>query len=121
MYLLIVLKMKQDSVFLSSLELDKGSREFLDSLEPTGSREFLDSSLEPSTGSREFLDSLELSTGSDADLILMSFQIVLLDMTASFDLDWDSPCQDKKLFLSMSTSQQLYAQTCLPSGDMGLL
>ena len=70
-YLLIVLKMKQDSVFLSSLELDKGSR--------------------------EFLDSLELSTGSDADLILMSFQIVLLDMTASFDLDWDSPCQDKKL------------------------
>ena len=70
-YLLIVLKMKQDSVFLSSLELDKGSREFLDSLEP--------------------------STGSDADLILMSFQIVLLDMTASFDLDWDSPCQDKKL------------------------
>ena len=97
-YLLIVLKMKQDSVFLSSLELDKGSREFLDSLEPsTGSREFLDSSLEPSTGSREFLDSLELSTGSDADLILMSFQIVLLDMTASFDLDWDSPCQDKKL------------------------
>ena len=83
-YLLIVLKMKLDSVFLSSLELDKGSREFLDSLEP-------------STGSREFLDSLELSTGSDADLILMSFQIVLLDMTASFDLDWDSPCQDKKL------------------------
>ena len=71
MYLLIVLKMKQDRVFLSSMELDKGSR--------------------------EFLDSLELSTGSDADLILMSFQIVLLDMTASFDLDWDSPCQDKKL------------------------
>ena len=65
-YLLIVLKMKQDSVFLSSLELDKGSREFLDSLEPsTGSREFLDSSVEPSTGSREFLDSSEPSTGSN--------------------------------------------------------
>ena len=65
-YLLIVLKMKQDSVFLSSLELDKGSREFLDSLEPsTGSREFLDSS-EPSTGSNEFLNSLELDTFPNA-------------------------------------------------------
>ena len=98
MSFLIVLKdWERSSVSLSSLELDKGSREFLESLEPsTGSREFLDSSLEPSTGSREFLDSLELSTGSDADLILMSFQIVLLDMTASFDLDWDSLCQDNK-------------------------
>ena len=65
-YLLIVLKMKQDSVFLSSLELDKGSREFLDSLETsTGSREFLDSS-KPSKWSNEFLNSLELDTFPNA-------------------------------------------------------